>query len=198
MLVISYHLFHMYSFQEDLLHDLTWHRSEADISVVPRIILSTLLKNRGDIALFPVPGYFIWPPWLFTYHQEWLGNYINRSLRTLRCTSMGPIDLQVFRFLRQLQTWSLVTWDSARSHLPNHSLESCVLSQEKTEAKTLLTTSAYSLSVLTSLSVLLTREVLVDFPFLVDVVLSFISMGHSKIINYYVSLTYLIFLQFFS
>ena len=57
MLVLLRHLpvFHMpqHIFQKDL-HDLFWHRCKADKSVVPGIILFTLLKNVCDVAFCPV------------------------------------------------------------------------------------------------------------------------------------------------
>ena len=63
MLVLPYHIpfFHVpqCSLQEDLLRDLFQHSVEADKSVDPCVVLSTLLKNGCDVALFPVTRDFI-------------------------------------------------------------------------------------------------------------------------------------------
>ena len=59
MLINTYNipLFHTpsYSFLEDLLHDLPRHWGEANSSVVPWVILSTLAKNECDIPFFQSP-----------------------------------------------------------------------------------------------------------------------------------------------
>ena len=62
MPVVSFHLpiFHVpsQSFQEDLLHNLLWHRGEAGSSAVPQVILRTLLKNGRDLTLLPANADF--------------------------------------------------------------------------------------------------------------------------------------------
>ena len=67
-----------HSFQDDLLCGLSQHRGEADRSVVPWIILSTLLKNGCDGTFFLATRDFIWQPWIFKYHQEYFGTYIDQ------------------------------------------------------------------------------------------------------------------------
>jgi len=69
--------------------------------------LSTLFKNGYDIAFLPVTRDSTWPPGLFKYHWEWLGYYAGYFLQGY--ISSGPIDLWMFRFLRWLQTWFLLT-----------------------------------------------------------------------------------------
>ena len=60
MLVLSDHLsvFHMpyHSFEEDLFHDLPWHRGETDRSVAPRVIFFNLFKNGCDFTFFQLLG----------------------------------------------------------------------------------------------------------------------------------------------
>lgn len=56
------------------------HWLEVNSSVVPWVILSTFLKNGCNIAFFPVAWDF-WPPWLFKYHWECLGEYVILYLR---------------------------------------------------------------------------------------------------------------------
>lgn len=43
--------------KEDLFHDLPRHRGESDRLVVPRVLLSTFLKNACNASLFPVISY---------------------------------------------------------------------------------------------------------------------------------------------
>ena len=59
---ISWHIF-----QRDLFHDLTGHRGEADWSVVPRVLLFTLFKNRCNVSIFPVTGDFTW--WILRFFR---------------------------------------------------------------------------------------------------------------------------------
>lgn len=58
--LVSYHFpfFHapLCSIQEDLFHDLSWHRSEDARLVVPSVVLSTFLKNGLMLSLFLSSG----------------------------------------------------------------------------------------------------------------------------------------------
>jgi len=100
------------------------------------------------------------------------------SLRTLGCNSSGHIDLCTFRFLRWSQTWSSLTVGGA---FPLWSPSCSPSTQEgggqrfpvTTEAKKLLSTSAFSSSVDRRLPFLLIRGVggyaLFNLPFLADI-----------------------------
>lgn len=81
MLPVSSHLLvlHMawYIFQDNLFHDLTEHRGEADWPVAPRVLLFILLENGHCVSLFLLYGDFAWLPWLLKYDGEWLGNNIH-------------------------------------------------------------------------------------------------------------------------
>ena len=102
------------AFQENLFHDLPQCRCEADRSVVPWTVLSTLLKSGYD-AFFPV---------IRDFHEFWniiesgLATMSANSLRTLGWISLGPIDLWLFTFPRCSQTWYLLR---GRDHLPQYS-----------------------------------------------------------------------------
>jgi len=98
------------------------------------------------------------------------------SLRTLGCISSGPTDLWMFGFLRWSQTWSLLTTGGAL--LPQSPSSKLIIwglcdrqLLEKTKARKLLSDSAFSLSVVTSLPMSLTGEryTLFNFPFLIKV-----------------------------
>ena len=82
----------------------------------------------------------------------------------------------VFRFLRWSQTWSLLTVGGMSLPQPRPTKPNIwgfwyEQLSEKIEAKKLLSTSAFSLSAVTSMAVLLTSGAysLLNFPFLVEV-----------------------------
>ena len=81
MLVIPCHfplfLVLWHRFQEDLLYGHSQWTGETDRSVVPRVILSTRLKNGCNTAFFPVTMVLTWLSWLFKCHQERHGDYIS-------------------------------------------------------------------------------------------------------------------------
>jgi len=78
MLTSSNHLAvfrtYQYIFQEDVFYDLRRHRGEADWSVVPTIVLTTLLKKGWDIPLFQSVGT------CYDFHD--FSNVLERGLAT--------------------------------------------------------------------------------------------------------------------
>ena len=131
------------NFQEDLFHDLTRHRCEADWSVGPRVLLITFFKNECDIVFSPVTGDFAWPPWIFKYDEEQLNNYICQLTWDSGMHLAGSHGFVMFRFLRSSWTcsfpkiggtwflhslpWGSGTWEIWEEWLP-----------VKTEAKKIL------------------------------------------------------------
>lgn len=112
-LVILCHvcLFHVpyHSFQEDLFHDLSHHRSEADRSVVPCVVFSTLLKNvlpffhslgsdESNHCAFLILSRGTW----------WIHQAVTSGL-----WDASYWDFWIFRFLRWSWTQSLLTADGA-------------------------------------------------------------------------------------
>jgi len=80
------------------------------------------------------------------------------SLRTLGYISMGPMHFWMFRFLKWLQTWPLITVGGRLLlQFPSNPSTQRLCDEQltvKTETRKLLSTSTFSLSVITSLPVL--------------------------------------------